>query len=108
MDKVQMIRAEIERYGTDAQIAYNPRDEYADFFYGKVVACEDLLSFINTLPDEPKTDDLETEIKRWVYEPFFDLDGIAIAGTSLYATVEDMEHIARHFYELGKNARKEE
>ena len=61
----------------------------------------DIERFVDSMPDEPKTDDLETEIKRWVYEPFFDLEGIAIAGTSAYATVEDMAAIARHFAEWG-------
>lgn len=47
------IRQEIERYEAGAQSAYNPHDEYADFFYGKVIACEDLLSILDTLSEEP-------------------------------------------------------
>lgn len=30
------------------------------------------------------------------------MDGIAIAGTSIYATVDDMAYIAKHFAEWGK------
>ena len=52
--------------------------------------------------------DLEKEIEKQIRSTFYDLDGIAIMGTSKYASVEDMEYVARHFYELGLNARKEE
>lgn len=45
----ETIRAEIERYEAGAQSAYNPHDEYADFYYGKVIACEDLLSALDTM-----------------------------------------------------------
>lgn len=53
--------------------------------------------------DEPVTDchDLEKEIKEQIYERFYDLDGIAVIGTSGYAEVKDMEDIARHFAEWG-------
>ena len=61
---------------------------------------------INTL--EVKEVDLDKEIQDLIYNRFFDLEGIAIAGSSLYATVEDMVHIARHFFELGLQAQKGE
>lgn len=48
-------------------------------------------------------DKLEETIQREIYNHFFDLHGIAIAGTTAYATVEDMVYIAKLFYELGKN-----
>lgn len=53
--------------------------------------------------DEPVSDchDLEKEIKEQIYERFYDLDGIAVIGTSGYAEVKDMEDIARHFAEWG-------
>lgn len=54
MDKIEKIMAEIERYEKTAIEAYNPRGEDADFWHGKVVACEDIKAFINTLSDEPK------------------------------------------------------
>lgn len=56
--------------------------------------------------EQPKSD-LEEEIEKQIRSIFYDLDGIAIMGTSKYASVEDMEYIARYFYELGR-ARKEE
>ena len=50
---------------------------------------------------EPVTDcnDLEEEIKEQIYDRFYDLNGIAVIGTSGYAEVKDMEYIARHFAE---------
>lgn len=68
--------------------------------------CAGLLSFLDTLPDEQPVEGLEEEINDMIYNHFFDLEGIAIAGTSAYATVEDMAAIARHFYELGLNSKK--
>lgn len=58
------------------------------------------------VPELP--DGLEEEIKRMVYDVVYDLDGPAIMGTSEYLSVEDIASIARHFYELGLNARKED
>ena len=45
--------AEIERYENTAIDAYNPLGEDADFWHGKVVACEDLKTFITSLQQEP-------------------------------------------------------
>lgn len=45
--------------------------------------------------------DLEAEIKRMIYEPFYDLNGVAIKGATAYITVEDVANIARHFAEWG-------
>lgn len=50
--------------------------------------------------------DLEKEINS-LDDTYFDLDGIAVVGATYYITVEDLKDIARHFYELGSNARKE-
>ena len=51
--------------------------------------------------------DLEKEINS-LDDAYFDLDGIAVVGATYYITVEDLKDIARHFYELGLNARKKE
>ena len=50
---------------------------------------------------------LEEEIQNQIYNHFFDLHGIAIAGTTAYATVEDMVYIARHFYSLGRQSKEQ-
>lgn len=49
------------------------------------------------LGEEPVSEGLEEEIKRNVYDPFFDLNGVAIKGATGYLTVEDVADIARHF-----------
>lgn len=48
-------------------------------------------------PKEPVSEDLEEAIQKTIHNHFFDLNGIAIAGTSVYATVDDMVYIAKHF-----------
>ena len=50
-----------------------------------------------TRGEEPVSDDLEEEIKRYVYDPYFDLNGVAVKGATSYLTVEDVADIARHF-----------
>lgn len=70
--------------------------------------CEEILNFVHSLQQEQPEVDLEEEIEKQIRSTFYDLEGIAIMGTSKYASVEDMVYIARHFYELGKSARKEE
>lgn len=44
--------AEIERYENTAIDAYNPHGEDADFWHGKVVACEDLKTLVTSLQQE--------------------------------------------------------
>lgn len=125
----ELIRQEIERRKNKAE-TMRERGAYID-----------LLSFLDTLPDEseqptigydeaylnekiakaskswegvdvdkfmdevrgrePVTDchELEEEIKEQIYGRFYDLNGIAVIGTSGYAEVKDMEDIARHFAE---------
>ena len=63
--------------------------------------------FIHAKQEQSEAD-LDAEIERMIYDPFYDLDGVAIKGATAYITVEDVADLARHFYELGLNARKEE
>lgn len=66
---------------------------------------DDILSFIDTL--KVKEVDLEKELEK-LDRILYDLDGVAIAGATHYLTVEDVKDIAKRFYEMGLNARKEE
>jgi len=75
-----------------------------DYYQGKVDALNDTISLLDTL--EVKGVDLENDIQNVIHNHFFDLNGIAIVGTSSYATVDDMVYIAKHFFELGLQARK--
>ena len=51
--------AEIERYENTAIDAYNPLGEDADSWHGRVVACEDLKTFITSLQQEQPEADLD-------------------------------------------------
>lgn len=66
-------------------------------------ACEQ--DFIDMVSKEPSEVDLEKEINN-LDNVYFDLDGIAVVGATYYITVEDLKDIARHFFELGLNAKK--
>ena len=100
----ELIRAEIERL--KSKYRHNglwTSSFQSDLAMAKIESMNELLSFLDTMPDEPVTDchDLEKEIKEQIYERFYDLNGIAVIGTSGYAEVKDMEDIARHFAEWG-------
>ena len=56
---------------------------------------------------ETKDVDLEKELER-LDSLLYDLDGIAIAGTTSYLTVEDVKYIAKNFFELGLKTQKGE
>ena len=160
------LKAEIERYENTAIDAYNPLGEDADFWHGKVVACEDLKTLVTSLQQEqaevqngkfvfPKylyartkdnktidmsyapqdmaaieyirndfveqeqpqvadtskmeqpEVDLEREIRdyfsKWDYDYY---TGVITMDNNITATLSSILNVARHFYELGLNARK--
>ena len=73
---------------------------------GKYTTLESFSKFLDTL--EIKEVDLEKHIKEDIEDIFFDLDGVAVKGTTHYLTVEDVKDIAKHFFELGIKAQKGE
>ena len=75
------------------------------FEQGRISAFEDVKVFINhtlEVKEEPASKDLEREIKHYVYDPYFDLNGVAVKGATDYLTVEDVADIARHFAQWQK------
>ncbi|MGX8702827.1 MAG: hypothetical protein ACSW8H_00075 [bacterium] len=56
------LRAMITKYQSTAENAYNPSYEDADYWHGKVVACEDILNIIDWLQKQRPNVDLEKEI----------------------------------------------
>lgn len=61
--------------------------------------CVKLRSFVEDIL-EVKEANLKKELER-LDSFFYDLDGVAIKGTTRYLTVEDVKNIARYFFELG-------
>lgn len=72
---------EIERYENTAIDAYNPLGEDADFWHGKVVACEDLKTLITSLQQEQPEVDFEK--KEFV--------GVAESPLKTFPRVNDFE-----------------
>lgn len=66
-----------------------------------IIAYESILSFITSLQQEHSEVDLEKEIEKW-----FDVFGEAWENGEW--STNDIRSTARHFYELGLKARKEE
>lgn len=73
------------------------------FNYAAVKDLESLLNFLNAL--KVKEVDLEKELSI-LDNTLFDLDEVAVVGTTDYITVEDVKDIAKHFFELGLNAKR--
>ena len=75
---------------------------FTNFDDGVNATVQTLLEMLDTL--EVKEVDLEKELSI-LDNTLFDLDGVAVAGTTHYLTVEDVKYIAKHFFELGINAK---
>lgn len=73
--------------------------------YFSLVANEDIeiLGIVNSLQQEQPGSDLEKEIGRWMDK----LDDRYCVLVEDYS-IRDIKDTARHFYELGLNAKKEE
>lgn len=91
--------AELTRMQFDLNAAY--RHPQSDSIVRAIsLEYDDILSLVDSLQQEYPEVDLEKEIERTYY------DG-SVTDTSDMDHV-DYENIARHFYELGLNARKED
>lgn len=83
----------------------NHRYYNGDFHDGVLFTIEEVQSIIDSLQNDKQEVDLEKEINN-LDNVYFDLDGIAVVGATYYITVEDLKDIARHFFELGLNAKE--
>jgi len=101
------VAAELKKRKAEAESNCGSYKSYEKHIYRNdciVDFYEEFLEILDSL--ETKDVDLEKELER-LDSLLYDLDGIAIAGTSSYLTVEDVKYIARHFYELGLKAKEE-
>ena len=100
---IEKLIAEIERYENTAIDAYNPRGEDADFWHGKVVACEDLKTLVTSLQQEQPKVDFEKEVdacwQNWL-SPSNKKEVEGVLPKTEFAMY------ARHFYELGLKTKK--
>ncbi len=71
--------------------------DWATYYQGQRTTCSKILTLINSLQQERSSEvDLEKEINSFFPESYFE--------TAI--NFDDVADIARHFYELGFNARK--
>lgn len=97
------IAAEIEKIQNEFSDSPDRNGNFDDLEnQGAHKALDRLEYFLDTL--ETKEVNLEKELKT-LDNTLFDLDGVAIAGTTCYLTVEDVKDIAKRFYELGLNTK---
>ena len=120
----ERLRVEIERRRKIcADIAANKRnEEVAEYYRGKEVAYDETSSLITSLLQEQpesgssekpnnllseKQEQQEVDFEK-EYEQWLDLSGIGEAWENGEWSTNDIRRTARHFYELGLNARKED
>ena len=96
------LRAMIMKYESTAENAYNPSNEDADYWHGKVVACEDILHIINSLQQEQQEVDLEEEIDEYWQNWLSPSNQKEVEGV---LPKTEFAMYAHHFYELGKNSK---
>lgn len=82
--------------------AKNNDTEMHAYYHGKAVSLQELLSFIDSFQQEQQKQpqiDLEKELTTYYDSPLWDGEPVSWMTYT---------RIARHFYELGLNAKKEE
>jgi len=58
------------------------------------------------MKDRTYKGELKKHLKEDIDDIYFDLDGVAVKGSTYYLTVEDIKEIAKHFFELGVKTQK--
>ena len=100
---------ELMAHFAELQKKTEPVDKYLSSFYqGKAKMCSELLGIIGSLQQEQPNVDLEMEIDMY-FDGWHNSDVFGLVNDDGWsATVEDIRNVARDFYALGINARKEE
>ena len=91
MTDKQKIRAEIERRMKTCEEAFNTCPSTA--FGSRIDSYKALLSFIDSLPEEPVSEDLEEEIENYIKDSL----AIKFPTTDKEQKKADIRYIARHF-----------
>lgn len=86
-DKVQLIKQEIESY----KESMKGLEPHSDFRRGQLTAYNQIMQFIDSLPEEPASEELEEEIKNYIQKEYPDGMGFP-----------NVPKIARHFAEWGR------
>ena len=106
---IEKIRAEVERriksWSTRGE--NSPEGQGKDTCVSRVTELTDLLSFLDTLQEQPVCEDVEEEIEKVVeifnQEPIpEDNIGKKVGDITIFSDISD---IARHFYELGRQSK---
>lgn len=102
-DKVQLIKEEIERRikNLEFSLENNCVEKHSKLdILGNITTLESLLQFINSLPEEPASEDLDREIGYYTTSKLLKKRD---HSTGVYhITQKDCDDIARHFAEWQK------
>ena len=122
IDADKLIKS-VNNYQEGAKAAFNPIEDDADYYKGKIDACKDIQEFIIFLQQEQSEVELEKEIDFFFYGKNFKRcnDGVRVPGAltrdwqnqnvNMSLSTDEIRRFARRFAEWGAihlNARKEE
>lgn len=97
--------AEIERRIKETE---SMKPSFDQFWAAQISAFKGVKTIITTLQQEQPEVDIAKEIEEYFKGWFVDEDLGLVKSDSWSCIVEDVKEVARHFYELGLNAKKEE
>ena len=98
----EKLKAEIERMRKINRKAFEADHIVSDLFHGRAQAINRLCEFITSLQQEQPEVDLKKETMRW-WKEYLHLN----PENQLWMDAHQSVVFARHFYELGLNAGKE-
>ena len=106
-DKVQLIKEEIERQKSFCKKTFDvlhPDDLDAAIAYAHIELLDRLLQFIDSLPEEHASEDLEEEINNYIKDNFFGSGSMGFFSNRTKQELNsiDVAYIARHFAEWQK------
>ena len=106
-EKIQKIRQEIERLKTKNEIVLDKEYTQENKWHkiGAYDTCFQLSNFIDSLPEEPASEDLEEEIDNYIKDNFFGSGSMGFFSNRTKQELNsiDVANIARHFAEWGRN-----
>ena len=91
------LKKSVNRYRDNAKAAFNPIEDDADYYKGKIDACEDIQEFITSLQQEQPEVDLVEEITR-----FFSKNPIPHEHLTDWPL---LKNTALYFYNIGRYSR---
>jgi len=101
MNYKQLIRAEIERLYNGEAPSHDQQCDFADGYFTGIAA---ISKFIDSLPEEKTSQNVEGAVKEYFGEHWPGIETAEQCNTDMHFTPPAIMRLAQHFYELGKQS----